>query len=804
MPTHHGDYSNRDAREHRRNSPRHSRSLDSSVQPTSQNDVSPGMCRQQTVDFDLNSQTAFNPSRVNVDQHSATGRGSESSGRLARNSRTEHHSTTHQVESCSDQAGHHNRQNGSAHVRRQDDSLPPLRHARSQVNQPLSGQGVGRVRQGHPSSRQDADSSAHNLGRPNYQHQSRPRQHQSRSVYSMQYDVYGDRDAEPIGSYGGSHEQVYRVRRKRHSHRRRNIIIGAVCVVLVLVVAIGTSGFMLLQSARGVKADADQAISIASRMMDKIETGDMQGLSDDSSSLASLASSMRAETDSPLWAVASFIPVYGSDVSAARTLIAAFDDLSNDALVPLTADIQGISLDSMMSDGRVNVEMFQTLAQGLSNVSTAIQSANEQIQGIGQTHISQVTDLVVTAKSAMGTLDGAVDAANQFAPLIPQMLGADGQTRNYMIVAMTNSEIRSTGGFPGAQGLLTVSDGNISLGDFQKVVWDREQGGVPITDEEYALFQGPEFSGEAMTVSSGDALYNPDFPHSASRITEFWTRMYGGTVDGVIAVDPVFLQYLLSVTGGVQSPDGTMIDGTNAVKYLMSDVYWLYETDTSYQDAIFASVASAAFDKLVSSLGDVDPAALMSALTRAIDEGRLLVWMQNADEEQAATDLGVSGAILTDPETAQVGVYVNDYSYTKSEYYLDFDTVVGDSEENADGSVTYHMATTLTNTMTSDIEAQLPSYLRANNSLATSKGDLMLRVYVYAPAGGSVNDVNTSGDAELTMKDGSYNGIQVSWGEVHLEAGDTVTVTYTVTTSTEAGDVPLDVRATPTVQDVRG
>ena len=80
----------------------------------------------------------------------------------------------------------------------------------------------------------------------------------------------------------------------------------------------------------------------------------------------------------------------------------------------------------------------------------------------------------------------------------------------------------------------------------------------------------------------------------------------------------------------------------------------------------------------------------------------------------------------------------------------------------------------------------------------------MLRVYVYAPAGGSVNDVSTSGDADLAMKDGSYSGIQVSWGEVHLEAGDTVTITYTVTTSSQAGDVPLDVRATPTVQDVRG
>lgn len=634
----------------------------------------------------------------------------------------------------------------------------------------------------------------------------RPASGYGQNPYAQQgrgYSAYPE-DVQAVGSYGNSHETVYRVRKKHRSHRTRNIVVGVVCVLLVLVVAVGVGGFNLVQSARSVKSDAGQVLALADGMMDKVESGDMQGLAKDVSSMASLASDMRSETDSPLWAVASFVPVYGSDISAARTLVAAFDDVANDALVPLSGDIQGISLSSMMSDGRINVEMFQTLAAGLSEVAPAVTSANDSVQAIGQTHIDQVTELVDTAKGAMGTLNGAVEAANQFAPLIPQMLGADGQTRNYMIVAMTNSEIRAAGGFPGAQGLLTVSDGNISLGDFQKVVWDREQGGVPITDEEYALFQGPEFSAEAMTVTSGDALYNPDFPHSASRITEFWTRLYGGTVDGVIAVDPVFLQYLLAVTGGVTSPDGTTIDGTNAVKYLMSDVYWLYERDTDYQDAIFSSVAGAAFDKLVSSLGDVDPAALVSAVTHAVDEDRFLVWMQDADEEQAMYDLGVSGAILTDPATAQVGVYVNDYSFTKSEYYLDFETTVGEKTENSDGSATYRMVTTLTNTMTEEIEAQLPGYLRAGNKGALSDGDLMLRAYVYAPAGGTVDNVSASGDSTLEMRDGIYNGIDVSWGEVHLLPGQTVTLTYTVTTSTQAGDEPLDVRTTPTVQDVRG
>lgn len=634
----------------------------------------------------------------------------------------------------------------------------------------------------------------------------RPASDYGQNPYAQQgrgYSAYPD-DVQAVGSYGNSHETVYRVRKKHRSHRTRNIVVGVACVLLVLVVAVGVGGFNLVQSARSVKSDADQVLALAGGMMDKVESGDMQGLAADVSSMASLASDMRSETDSPLWAVASFVPVYGSDISAARTLVAAFDDVANDALVPLSGDIQGISLSSMMSDGRINVEMFQTLATGLSEVAPAVTSANDSVQAIGQTHIDQVTELVDTAKGAMNTLNGAVEAANQFAPLIPQMLGADGQTRVYGIAAMSSSEIRAAGGFPGAQGLLTVTDGYIELGEFGSVVdipWSQE---VPITDEENALFQGPTFNGGAMKITSGDALYNPDFPHTASRMKQFWALNGEESVAGIIAVDPVFLQYILAVTGGVTAPDGTQVDGTNAAKYLMNEVYWDYAYDNKAQDEVFADVASAAFDKIVSSLGDVDPAAFISAVQRGVDEHRFLVWMENEQEQQAVFDLGVAGAVQTDPATAEVGVYVNDYSYTKSEYYLDFNTIVGEKTENADGSATYKMVTTLVNTMSPDMEDSLPPYLQAHNGDAYSPGDLMLRAYVYAPAGGTVDDVSVSGDSTLEMRDGTYNGIDVSWGEVHLQPGQTMTITYTVTTSTQAGDVPLEVRSTPTAQNVRG
>lgn len=397
----------------------------------------------------------------------------------------------------------------------------------------------------------------------------------------------------------------------------------------------------------------------------------------------------------------------------------------------------------------------------------------------------------------------AADAASRLAPLLPQMLGANGETRSYLIVAMTNSEIRAVGGMPGSQGVMTITNGVMEMGDFQKVMWISGEG-VSITDEEYALFQGSDFTSDSMRLFSGDSFYDPNFPRAADRLSQFWQTVYGDELDGVIALDPALLQYILGVVGGVASPDGTIVDGSNAVKYLMNDVYWQYASDSSMQDAIFSSVAQSVFDALLDGLGDSNALDFAKVMMRGADEGRLLVWMRDSSEEQAMENLGVAGSIENDPTAALLGVFVNDYSFTKSDYYLDLDTVVGEKTVNSDGSATYLVSTTLKNAMPVELENELPPYFRANNHAALSPGDLMTRLYLYAPAGGSISNLSASGDTAIDLKDGTYNGVSVAFGDLHLQPGQALVVTYQVTTSTQAGDSELVLRSTPTVQDLRG
>lgn len=71
--------------------------------------------------------------------------------------------------------------------------------------------------------------------------------------------------------------------------------------------------------------------------------------------------------------------------------------------------------------------------------------------------------------------------------------------------------------------------------------------------------------------------------------------------------------------------------------------------------------------------------------------------------------------------------------------------------------------------------------------------------------GGTISDVETSGSATFSTapEEHSHNGLQVFYGVLELLPRTDATVTYTVTTSAEAGDQPLTVRTTPTCQAAR-
>ena len=610
------------------------------------------------------------------------------------------------------------------------------------------------------------------------------------------YDYYFSHD------HGGAHGGGRRTRRRRGARRRKRIIIiTVVCIVVALVAVLGSAGFMLVSSARSMQSQAKTIMSVATSAKDKLAAGDFSSMPDDARQIQSLCSKINDEINGPLWSVASGVPVVGGDVSAARTLTGALSSVASEALVPVADSLAQSAPGKLLQDGSVNVSAVQALADALSSSGAVFERANESVQAIGATHVSQVTWLVNAVKGGFATLDSAAKAANQVASVLPQMLGAGG-TRNYLIVAENNAEIRACGGFIGSSGVLSIADGKLSIGEFEptQIIRDESQRSqISISDEEETLFQ-PE--ADTLNYTAGDSLFTPDFPRGAWLASKIWSLRHDDMrIDGVIAVDPVFLQGLLGVVGGVTALDGTEVDGTNAAKALLSDVYWKYPTNGPAQDAVFASVADAAFDKLLNGMADADVSALGEAVSRGVSGGHLLMWMANEDEEACVKTLGIDGALPTDPGDPKTGVFVNNYSYSKLDWYLNIDARKGPAVKNADGTVSYAMSVTLTNTMSGEDAKHLPAYVQAHSPRTSSPAQELLRLYLYAPMGGGISDVTCSSGS---VEEASHNGLQVMWRDVFLMPGESLIVKYTVTVPAAGAGKDLDLRVTPTGQGAQG
>lgn len=599
--------------------------------------------------------------------------------------------------------------------------------------------------------------------------------------------------------HGGSSTYRKRKRRKRGASngKKAAIVVGILALVLALIG--GVSGFMLYRDASGMLSESRELMSVAETLKTNFEEGDSDGLKSTAADIAQRVSAMKQTTESPLWTIASFFPVYGEDVQFVRGMLAQADNLVQNALLPASDNLAEFQPSNLFHDGTVDLDLLSTFIGTLDTVEPVLTESSEAMKALPEPHIGKLVELSDKIEEPMVSAIDALRQVNELAPLLPQMLGADG-SRTYLITAENNAEIRTLGGFAGALGVMTVDNGSISLGEFEGTLTMGTEGptdAITITDEEMTLFQPYE---PTMNYTSGDSYFTPDFPRGAQLASTLWSVKHDGQhIDGVIALDPIFLQYLLQLTGSVTAIDGMEVDGSNAAEALLSSTYWNYPTDGKMQDAVFASVAAGAFDKLLGNLGEVGFTKLFAVLGRGASEGRLLMWMAQEDEQAAVEELGVDGALPADASDPQTGLYVNNYSYSKLDWYLNIDTQMGEGVKQADGSTVYTMSATLTNEMSAEEAADLPAYVQAHNGGADDPSQEMLRLYLYAPMGGSITDVSSSYGS---MSEATHNGLQVMYQDIRMLPGESVTVTYTVVVPAEA-EGELELRVTPTAQYAR-
>ena len=288
-------------------------------------------------------------------------------------------------------------------------------------------------------------------------------------------------------------------------------------------------------------------------------------------------------------------------------------------------------------------------------------------------------------------------------------------------------------------------------------------------------------------------MMTPQFPRAAAAAAQSWLAFMGQAVNGVVAIDPVFLQSLLAVTGQSVDVGGVHVDGSNAAAVLMHDTYWNLPVEA--QDAFFAGVAGSSFQAVFQGLGHADSGDLAKTFMDGALARNFQVWMADEAQEAAIDALGFSGGLEDDPAKPVLGTYTNDYTWSKMDWYLDMRTSVGEGTKNPDGSTSYPVTTTVTNAMTEAEAASAPYYVYGGNPDKRSQGDMLTHLYLMAPAGGSISNVQGTGGVFSAAQHTVY-GFDEWTCALQENPGETTTVTYTVTTSPQATE-PLAVDRTP-------
>lgn len=615
---------------------------------------------------------------------------------------------------------------------------------------------------------------------------------QAQSPYQQ---VGGSQRAGGMNSGGGSACSQNAASKKG---KGKAIAVVVSIILLALVAFGGTTGFFLYKDAKNLQAQAGTLISEVKSMKDYLKNGEGEQLNATAGTVAEQIASMRDTVNGPAWTIASFIPVYGEDIKLVRGVMEQADILAQDAMLPTCAQLEDFKLGDLLSDGAVNLPMLKELIATIQDVEPVVTSSIDAIEDLPEPHIGKVKELMVKVTEPMATAKSALSNINEIAPLLPQMLG-DGGTRTYLLMAQQNAELRATGGLTGSVGTIIVENGKISVGEFSAGGNDYAAEANlfgEVTAEEDALFTN------RMAIRISDTNFNPDFPrvaHFAKGLYEAGTRQ---KVDGVIAIDPVFLQYLLALVGDVDVA-GINVNGDNAAALMLHDAYNMLSVEQT--DQFFSGVAGLAFKQIMGNLGEMGLSNLFKTLGRGIAEHRFLAWMENPEEEELMTLMGCSGALKNDPAVPELGVYFADETWSKISWYFSSNTHVDEGVKNSNGTTSYHVTTTMTNNLTLAEAANQVDYITGYHPNKKNRAGMFMHVYLVAPAGGSISNISTEGGdfSPQPFTEMPYNQWTFFTASPVLAGGETITISYDVTVSAEA-EQPLMVRTTPTAQVVAG
>ncbi len=445
---------------------------------------------------------------------------------------------------------------------------------------------------------------------------------------------------------------------RRFLHRRSVV---TSMVLLLFIVGFGCwLGFLAFEA----KSSLEQARVSAQQTRDALLEGNAADASRFADNAQFHAQAARDATHSIPWNIASVVPWLGSPFKTGQQLTDVVFGLATDVLVP-SADTGGaLAPDRLLQGNRVDVQLLRSEEPQLSKIAADAARLDADASAISEPrYFSILRDARAELQSQTSDVAKLVENTALAARLAPSMMGADGP-RTYFMGFQTNAEARGTGGLLGGFGILQFNNGTATV--------DTLGSNIELAPGKYAPIDlGPQFNQQYGNSNATTDFRNSNksshFPYAAQIWKSMWAQETGVNVDGVTAIDPIALSYILGAVGSVTLPDGEVVTRDNVVELTESTAYIRFPTDQIARKNYLQGISSAVVEKMTS--GVDSPRRLLDALGRAVSERRIAVWSALPAEQDLLEETPLAH-VVPDDSAPYAEVVIDNLGGNKMDYYL--------------------------------------------------------------------------------------------------------------------------------------
>ena len=304
------------------------------------------------------------------------------------------------------------------------------------------------------------------------------------------------------------------------------------------------------------------------------------------------------------------------------------------------------------------------------------------------------------------------------------LAGADAPKR-YMIAFQNSAEARGTGGILGAFAIVEMNKGTFTVirTGSNAVLYSLKDVPVKVPAEFTKLY------GKNPAILQNSNL-SPHFPYGAEIWMGLWKKQFGEQLDGVIAVDPSALSYVLQATGPITLKSGEVITSENVVAETLQKAYKRYETNNDARKQYLVDIMNAAAAKITS--GQFSKVGMAKAIKRGLIENRILMYSRDKSAEAELASVRLGGYLTTTPNN-EFRAVIQNIDASKLDYYLQKSvTIESKSCKNVQQT---QVRVKLTNTLKTG--KGLPAYVltRADKGKPTKlvTGQHRFKLFIYGP-----------------------------------------------------------------------